>query len=484
MARARGTALLWMVLAGCGGDAAVEWRVQFESAELEARADEVQFRVLTGGCEGEDVHYAATVPVREDGAAPAPPPLPDGRWGIEARARDEACTWFAARCQELETPSDATQVLLVLRASAEETDCAGCDAPGCTDRCGVVTEVSVGARHTCAIDEGGGAWCWGANDRGQLGVGAAGDDALRPMPVAGGGSWTGLAAGDAHTCGVQSDGSVWCWGANDAGQLGQDGGDRAEPTHVGNGFVSVAAGATHTCAILADASMECWGGNSRGQLGNGTSTDSSTPVAPSAGPDRWSVVSSHDDTTCALGEARSLWCWGDNSNGQLGTGDSNELRDRPEEVDGSWQAIAVGARHTCAVDDSAEAACWGDGDGGALGTGSTDSRRTPGPIEAAGPFLALAAGERHTCGLDTAGGLRCWGAGDRGQLGLGPVPAQLAPAPVAGESWSAVAAGGDHTCALAAGQLRCWGANDHGQLASGDQGDRASPSSVCLPASS
>jgi alpha-tubulin suppressor-like RCC1 family protein len=141
-----------------------------------------------------------------------------------------------------------------------------------------VAALAAGGAHTCAVDGAGGVWCWGADDRGQLGLGVPGAIVAAPAGVAGiTGAATGISAGGAHSCADVSDGSVWCWGANDSGQLG-DGTtvDRPTPAKVASATGTVTAGALHTCASAAGHAT-CWGADTSGQLGNGATLTISAP---------------------------------------------------------------------------------------------------------------------------------------------------------------------------------------------------------------
>ncbi len=184
--------------------------------------------------------------------------------------------------------------------------------------------VSAGGAHSCAVDEVGQLWCWGANDRGQLGTGATGDQSA-PVPVAlpGGASARAVSAGEAHTCAVDAAGHLFCWGANDRGQLGTGGAgpDVSAPAEVAGlpgPAIAVAAGGAHTCASLEDGRVLCWGANESGQLGDGTTTDRGTPAPV---PGAAGLVDAGRAHTCAWSAgAGHAACWGANGSGQIGDG--------------------------------------------------------------------------------------------------------------------------------------------------------------------
>ena len=183
--------------------------------------------------------------------------------------------------------------------------------------------VAAGGAHTCAADGAGRLWCWGRGDRGQLGTGGT-DDHLSPGEVAlpDGNTVTSVSAGETHTCAVDQSGRVWCWGANDRGQLGTGaaGPDVPAPARVDGlpaAAVTVSAGGAHSCASLKDGRVFCWGANESGQLGDGTTVDRAGPaqVAGVTG-----TVEAGQAHTCAFTADGHGACWGADNSGQLGDG--------------------------------------------------------------------------------------------------------------------------------------------------------------------
>jgi alpha-tubulin suppressor-like RCC1 family protein len=209
-----------------------------------------------------------------------------------------------------------------------------------------LTELGVGSHHACGLTASGTAFCWGGNSYGQLGIGADyGPDscsgwrgatepcARMPVPVGGGLTFTRLSVGDAHTCGLATEGAWYCWGRNESGQLGNGtaGPDICHgspcstlPVAVASGvsFMTVFAGYRHSCGVTSAGFAHCWGNNLYGQLGDGTSVSSLTPVAVTGGL-RFASVSPHTSHTCGLTTGGVAYCWGSNSYGQLGTGTSD-----------------------------------------------------------------------------------------------------------------------------------------------------------------
>jgi alpha-tubulin suppressor-like RCC1 family protein len=332
---------------------------------------------------------------------------------------------------------------------------------------GKTATLAAGGLHTCAVTGSGAVWCWGNNQSGQLGDGTV-PARLTPGPVSGlrTGAVT-LAAGAFHTCAVTSGGILRCWGDNWHGQLG-DGTttDRLTPVPVSGlgSVVAVVAGWRHTCALTSAGEVWCWGDNSNGQLGDGTMTDRLTPV-PVSGLDSGVVaVAAGSGHTCALTSAGEVSCWGYNGQAQLGDGTmTNRLTPVPVSgLDSGVVAVAAGASVTCALTDAGEAWCWGSNSNGQLGDGSVMERSTPVPVSGLeNDVVAVAAGGHHACAHTSAGEVSCWGYNGEAQLGDGTTTDLLTPVPVSGlGSVVAVAAGSYQTCAqMRNGAVSCWGWN-------------------------
>ncbi|HEX2658415.1 MAG TPA: hypothetical protein VHU40_09090, partial [Polyangia bacterium] len=325
--------------------------------------------------------------------------------------------------------------------------------------------LATGGHHSCVVVAGG-VRCWGANQAGQLGDGTTMPASRAPVVPALAGV-SGLAAGARHTCALVGSG-VRCWGANQAGQLG-DGTttDRATPptTDALAGAQAIVAGANHTCALTAAGGVRCWGANQAGQLGDGTTMPASrAPVAAAiAGVSGLAAGARH---TCAL-VGSGVRCWGANQAGQLGDGTTTD-RATPPTTDAlaGAQAIVAGANHTCVLTAAGGVRCWGANAFGQLGDGTTNDRATPPTTDVLSDVASLAAGNAHTCAVTSAGGLRCWGHNGGGELGNGSLLDVPSPPPTdALAGVRQVSAGASFTCArLTSGGLRCWGYNSDGQI--------------------
>jgi alpha-tubulin suppressor-like RCC1 family protein len=249
----------------------------------------------------------------------------------------------------------------------------------------VITTGTGGGRQTCAINSAGTAYCWGADGNGQLGNGAPLAAVSTPDAVQSMGTWTQLAAGAFYSCGVRTSGVASCWGADGFGQLG-NGAPKAntdQPSAVIGGltFSQVAPGQVHTCGLSGGAAY-CWGANLNGRLGQDTvtTTESLTPLAVTGGLTFSSLVSG-ESFSCGLTAGGVAYCWGYNEFGQLGNG-STDNATTPTPVAGgiSFASLSAGAGHVCGVTSGGQAYCWGDNSLGQLGDGTVFQRETPTPI--------------------------------------------------------------------------------------------------------
>ena len=309
-----------------------------------------------------------------------------------------------------------------------------------------LASLALGARHSCGLDAQGAAHCWGSNDEGQLGVDEGSQmifDSAVPVPVAGGLTFSSVAAGEAHTCGIDTDGAAWCWGSNYFGKLGT--GSTAEfqiraPARVAGGhvFQQIVPSTSFTCALDVDGHAWCWGAH-QGALGIGPQgtgpSRHAEPMEVSGGHVFTTLATSGGNHVCALRVDHTAWCWGRAVEGQLGAQVLTDLMGEvssPVQVEGDhlFYGIAAGFAHTCAVDEDDEVWCWGSNQSGQLGTGDIDDRRRPERTLGGLAFTAIRAAGDFTCGLIEEGGAYCWGSSDAGQLGAGGVGMRPLPTPV------------------------------------------------------
>ena len=291
-------------------------------------------------------------------------------------------------------------------------------------------------------------------------------------------------------CAVKSDHTLWCWGANTHGQVGDGSGqpDVNEPTKVpipGDNVASAVTGGEHACALTVDGRVFCWGMNEYGQIGNGTATASDVlqPVEITSLGNQVERVSAGFEHTCALMKDRTLYCWGHNVYGEIGDGTSQEaniadaIKPTPlliSSLGTDVAEISAGGFFTCAIRNSDLSLwCWGDNTEGHLATGDTINRTLPTKSVMVGPWLDVDTGVVLGCGLKVDGSAWCWGRDELGQLGTpnpatqicpgiggpcSPVPQAVQGVPAYGVKISVK----DHGVCVVMddGELRCWGAGN------------------------
>lgn len=291
---------------------------------------------------------------------------------------------------------------------------------------GPFVAVTGGEHHMCALDERGQVWCWGDNTHSQLGASkpAATSSPRRvrlPRPV------VQLSAGGAHTCAITDKGELHCWGRNHQGQLGvndartsDDSRDDGKytPNLVDRGpWISVSAGDAHTCGVKSDGSLWCWGRNDERQSGNRDETRVDAPTAINT-EHSWRVAAVGRTHSCGLRTDGTLWCWGSNAAGVSYPLGSNEPLNEPTQIgEQRWASLSTSAFHTCAVAENGDVACWGNNDVGQLGTGDTDPRDVPTLV--GDGARAVVTGLAHSCVVKAdQDDVLCTGSNEFGQLPL------------------------------------------------------------------
>jgi alpha-tubulin suppressor-like RCC1 family protein len=330
-------------------------------------------------------------------------------------------------------------------------------------------DVSVGSDHICALLVDGSVLCWGSNNTGQLGASTRASSSTKPVVVSEISNGIALSAGLLHSCALRVGGQVQCWGS-----------DKSSVSDV----VEVSAGFNRTCVVVTGGELRCWGDNYHGALGDGTTTNSSEPVAVS-GISNAVAVSTGYEHSCAVLADGTVACWGNNSNGELGNGSTAALADSlvPVPVTGinNAESISVGFGHSCVVLADKTLKCWGENNSGQLGDGT--KTKQPVPVVVAGVTNAakVSAGQDYTCALLSDGRIQCWGMNKYGQLGDGTTTDSLAPVEVAGGGMQATAISCDsgRSCAVDTnGAVKCWGHNNDGKLGDGTTTDRLTPVTV------
>ncbi|NCU42106.1 MAG: hypothetical protein EOM19_05325, partial [Candidatus Moranbacteria bacterium] len=330
---------------------------------------------------------------------------------------------------------------------------------------GSVAQVASGDSHTCALKTDGTVWCWGRNNYGQLGDNTTTDryTPVQVLGVEGNGFLEGvsqISAGDTYTCALKTDGTVWCWGRNNNGQFGDNTTtDKYTPVQVlgveGIGFLEgvsqISAGESHTCATKTDGTVYCWGSNSSGRLGDNTTTQRLAPVqvvgvGGSGFLENILQISAKRWQTCALKIDSTVFCWGSNSNGKLG---DNTTTDKYTPV----QVLGVGGvgflegisqinlrNHACALKIDSTVFCWGSNSYGALGDNTMINRSTPVQVfgvEGTGfmeGVVDVSVGSSYSCSLTANNTVLCWGYNLSGQLGDNTSTHRRLPAEVLDET--------------------------------------------------
>jgi alpha-tubulin suppressor-like RCC1 family protein len=290
-----------------------------------------------------------------------------------------------------------------------------------------------------------------------------------------------VSAGEAHSCGVTTVGTAYCWGSNQAGALGS-GLPASSNVPVGVAgelsYASVSAGYSHSCGVTLAGVAYCWGDNQVGALGDGTTTSSDVPVAV-AGDLTFESVSAGYLHTCGVTTSGAAYCWGYGAFGQLGTG-SGASTTQPALVSGSlsFTSVSTNRYRSCGVTTSGAAYCWGANDMGQIGDGTTTGSSVPVAVVGGLTFASVSAGDAHTCGATTAassqaGAAYCWGLNNTGQLGNGVTgengAANPLPVPVSGGlTFTSMMTGQVHSCGITSvGGASCWGNGGVGQLGDG-----------------
>jgi alpha-tubulin suppressor-like RCC1 family protein len=410
------------------------------------------------------------------------------------------------------------------------------------------TSVSAGGGHTCGLREGGQLYCWGANGYGQLGLDDLETESFRTPQLVGGPGWTQVSAGLAHTCGVEN-GVVFCWGAAEVGQVGASraevclGQDLCLPDPrridgLPEDIRQISTGEAHSCALTGAGEVYCWGASYEGAFASGTDTSADpvlmgvdAPIAhfdaggantcvstadfsvcfgegrsgqrgngypdvspaaateaslPALATGRYTQFSVGGEHVCGVTSAGELYCFGSQSDGQLGQGVfSGVTEPMPVALEGRAIKVAVAHEDTaCALVAGVDAAsprgdvyCWGDGtEDQLLGRGGARAT-TPVRLTETGDYVDLVVGERFGCALTATNAVRCWGRGDRGQLGNGRDQGSRgtlveANTQMTGLGEPYLVAGSFHVCLVGSDMAdanpavtaQCWGFGPEGQL--------------------
>jgi alpha-tubulin suppressor-like RCC1 family protein len=343
--------------------------------------------------------------------------------------------------------------------------------------------ISLRRGHTCALNARGTAFCWGLNDANQLGVDYV-TSSTTPVPVTGGHAFVQIDVGEFFTMALTAAGEVFTWGSNVAGQLGIGGpvgarNSQATPqrVQVPGRVVQIGVGGFFALALTDQGRVYSWGANNAGQLGDGTTVNRSTPVEVIA-PVPFARVATGRYHSLALTDRGAAYAWGENGFGQLGDG-TTVNRDRPVAVAGGMRLIEIsgGYAHSAAISMDGYAYGWGWGVD--VGDGTREDRSTPTRVSGDTRFEHIAAGNRSTLAIAVTGESYAWGWAHSGSLGIGAETGTvLTPRLMSGgHAFRQFSTGHASSVGVTGdGRVLGWGWNGLGQLGDGTQSTHRVPS--------
>ena len=362
-------------------------------------------------------------------------------------------------------------------------------------------QVSGGRKHTCALKANFTVACWGDGEQGQLGGGSSTTASSAPRNVSDLDNVVQISTKDDHTCALNTEGKVLCWGDNKYGQVGRSNSKiwtpQVVPGNNGTGnlanIIEVSAGWNHTCARKINGTSVCWGLGTDGQLGATNYANSANPVnvnLASGTSQTFKIkrrVSAGYKHTCAVksSDQGKVYCWGDASDGRLGINSSSGDRERGQLVKGVGNSgnltniaqVTAGEQHTCALDKNNKVFCWGEGDNGRLGQSSNSNSLVPVEVPNggfSGTPIQISAGAAHTCVVVDNGEVNCWGHSNKYQIGdsTSSTPVHVGGAGLGGSGFTnniQVSGGHEHTCSVKVdGSVWCWGGKNWGKLGNGE----------------
>lgn len=338
------------------------------------------------------------------------------------------------------------------------------------------SQLSVGNSHVLALKSDSTLWVWGRNNYGQLGD-ATLIDKNSPVQL-GTSSWTIVSAGSDYSMGITTDNKMFSWGRNDLGILGDD-----RPAK-SNFWKDISIGFNTTLGIRYDDTLWAWGQNTSGKLGDGTTINRSSPVQ--IGTNSWTNVATTSVTSAAIKADGTLWAWGRNQTGQIGDGTTID-KSSPVQVAGNqlWSkvsmasaALSTGAA-VMAINRTGQLFGWGINTSGMLGLGDTVARNSPTVVGGRTDWAFVDVSNNHAAALTTSDTLFTWGINTYGQLGNNTVAARSNPIQVGFNSWKKIASGDGFIFGISSNNtLWAWGRNDYGQLGDSTTINKSSPTQI------
>ena len=350
-------------------------------------------------------------------------------------------------------------------------------------------QMAPGLYHTAAVKTNGTLWAWGTNFNGQLGDGSVTQTAV-PVQIGTDTHWQFVSAGMMHTVAIKQDGTLWAWGNNDQGQLGTglvEG--STTPVQVGTdaNWRLIDCGAYHTIAVKTDGTLWAWGANESGQLGDTTNNQQNVPIQIGFATN-WEVISAGSVHNAAIRADGTLWTWGFNQSGELGNNWPESLYE-PQQAGTAtdWLTVSAGNALTAALKTNGTLWMCGSNNSGELGNGvpDTEVHASFTPVgNAAWTAISAVTGGMHA--IRTDGSLWGWGTGNYGQVGNGNVSGSAVPVRIAtAANWQWVVSGDGSLLALNNdGALYGWGFNLFGQLGNGNYETEVHTPTLITPACS
>lgn len=330
-----------------------------------------------------------------------------------------------------------------------------------------------------------GLWLWGYNAYGPLGIGSLDFKSSPVQTVAGGNNWKLVNTGRYLTAAIKTDGTLWLWGSNDYGELGDNTLTRrsspVQTVSAGTNWKQVASGDGHTGAIKTDGTLWMWGYNNTGRLGINTTVDKSSPVQTISGGTNWKQIACGSLHTTAIKTDGTLWTWGFNAFGELGdnttVGKSSPVQTVAAGT--NWKQVSAYRYYTSAIKTDGTLWTWGFNNFGRLGDNTTANKSSPVQTVAGGTnWKLVSCGTYHMGGIKTDGTLWLWGQNGYGELGDNTVANKSSPIQTisAGTNWKQLSCGYSYTAAIKNdGTLWTWGINSGGQLGNNTQTSVSSP---------
>jgi alpha-tubulin suppressor-like RCC1 family protein len=311
------------------------------------------------------------------------------------------------------------------------------------------TTISADNRQNIGLKADGTIWTWGENTYGQLGDGSL-TDRLYPVKIGSDNNWSAVSAGYFHSIALKSNGTLWGWGRNGTGQVG-DGSttQRTSPVQVGSDtkWKSIVAGGQHSLGIKTDSTLWSWGRNNGGQIGDGSTSQRNSPIQIGT-EKKWVNIAAGYVHTLGLKADSTLWAWGFNGSGQIGDGNNTDQL-TPKQIGSSkWRSIAAGYYFSLAIKSDGTLWAWGENGSGQLGDGSTTQRTSPVQIGTDKTWTNIAAGSDHSLAMKSDGSLWMWGSNTNGQFGDGSTTNRTSPIKIGSSVWASIAAGSSHSICL------------------------------------